>query len=164
MPSWYLDALNIMGSSLVLFLIPAAAFYYYTRDKLSFRFTVITMIFFFIGITLDMPIRNIDQGLFIYRYLIWAALDITWMAVIAYWALKDKVHLWQSIVGQLVVVFAPLLQLFRLLDRHLWDLSYSDYLYQTLLPIINIATIAVCYLPVFYFFFNKKKPHKQLAN
>lgn len=164
MPNWYLDSISVIYGSSVLFLLPAILYFYWFRDTLSLRFILITALFFLIGTLLNSPIKTFDEDFFIYRYLIWAALDITWMAVIAYWALKDKVHLWQSIVGQLVVVFAPLLQLFRLLDRHLWDLSYSDYLYQTLLPIINIATIAVCYLPVFYFFFNKKKPHKQLAN
>ena len=163
MPVWYLDLINVLDSSMVLFLIPSAVIFYLLKDTLSLRFVVVTGSFFFLGAILNNTIKSFDQGLFIYRYLFWAFFDIAWMATIAYWALKDKVHLWQSITGQLVVVFAPVLQLFRLLDRHLWNLSYSDYLYQTLLPIINVATIVVCYLPIFYFFFNKSKSQKQLA-
>ena len=59
-------------------------------------------------------------------------------------------------LGQLVVIGAPILQLFRLVDRHLWDLSYSTVMYQTFMPLINIATVVVCYLPLLYIFVNNR--------
>jgi len=77
---------------------------------------------------------------------------IIWMALIAYWGIKDKVYLWQCVIGQLVVIGAPILQLFRLVDRHLWDLAYSTIIYKTLMPFINIGTVIVCYLPLIMLF------------
>ena len=79
------------------------------------------------------------------------------MAIIAYLGIKDKVYLWQSVLGQLVVVMAPILQLFRVIDIHLWDLSYSTYMYKTLLPVINIGTVVVCYLPMIYLFTRRNR-------
>lgn len=157
MPEWYVAILKIVNSSMVFLLLPAAVIFFVRKDKLAFNFALVTIFFFLIGNLSESFIKTIDKDMFVYRYLFWAAIDIAWMAVIANWALKDKVYLWQSIIGQLIVVSAPLLQLFRLLDRHLWDLSYSNYLYQTLLPIINIATLIVCYLPLLLIFRKRKQ-------
>eukprot|EP00494_Astrolonche_serrata_P001743 UN01749 len=71
---------------------------------------------------------------------------------------KDKVYLWQCVIGQLVVIGAPILQLFRLVDRHLWDLAYSTIIYKTLMPFINIGTVIVRYLPLIMLFAKKVTP------
>ncbi|MBE3672870.1 hypothetical protein PPAR_a2999 [Pseudoalteromonas paragorgicola KMM 3548] len=60
-------------------------------------------------------------------------------------------------LGQLVVIMAPILQLFRVVDRHLWDLSYSTLMYKTLLPLINTLTVVVCYLPLIYIVIKNNK-------
>ncbi|ATC93734.1 hypothetical protein PTUN_a1039 [Pseudoalteromonas tunicata] len=86
------------------------------------------------------------------------------MGCIAYFAIKDRLYLWQSIIGQLVVVLSPILQIFRLLDRHLWDLSYSDAIYKTTLPLINLAVVVICFLPLFLVLSSRIKSNKQLAN
>ena len=78
--------------------------------------------------------------------------------------LKDKVYLWQCVIGQLVVIGAPILQLFRLVDRHLWDLAYSTVIYQTLMPFINIATVVVCYLPLIILFTKQGSVRSKIEN
>ncbi|WP_256096848.1 hypothetical protein [Pseudoalteromonas luteoviolacea] len=93
----------------------------------------------------------------VYRYILWALNDIVFIAIVAYWALKDKMYMWQSIIVQLVVLPAPILQLFRLVDRHLMDLSYSTYLYKSVLPIVNTVTIVLCFVPLLWHFGQKLK-------
>ena len=122
-------------------------------DKLS---VLITAAFFLYGTLIYDYLRDFDDGIYIYRYVVWAFNDLTWMALIAYLGIKDKIYLWQCVIGQLIVLGAPILQLFRLVDRHLWDLSYSTYIYKTLLPFINIGTVVVCYLPLIYILIKDK--------
>ncbi|WMN59246.1 hypothetical protein NI389_13635 [Pseudoalteromonas xiamenensis] len=156
MPEWYIQILKMTNNSWLLFLAPAVVFYVLRKDRPAFLFALITATFFVIGAVLHDSIKEFDRGIYVYRYLFWAAMDIGWMGTIAYLALKDKVYMWQSIIGQLVVVVAPVLQLFRLLDRHLWDLHFSNYLYTTLLPLVNVVTLVVCYLPILFLFKRSK--------
>nr|MDC2854837.1 hypothetical protein [Ningiella sp. W23] len=128
----------------------------FTKRFLRFKIYFINSRFFLFGALIHSSLKEFDDGTYIYRYVVWALNDLSWMALVAYWGLKDKLHLWQCVLGQLVVIGAPILQLFRLVDRHLWDLSYSTYMYKTLLPLINIGTIIVCYLPLLYIFVNNR--------
>lgn len=155
MPTWFNSSMQILEISWVLFLLPAIFVFYLRKDYLALRFVLVTAAFFLYGTLIYGDLITIDDP-YIWRYVVWAFNDLAWMALIAYWGLKDKVHLWQCVLGQLVVIGAPILQLFRLVDRHLWDLSYSTYMYKTLLPLINIGTIVVCYLPLLYIFANKR--------
>lgn len=155
MPAWFNSSMQILEISWVLFLLPAIFVFYLRKDYLALRFVLVTAAFFLYGTLIYGGLISIDDP-YIWRYVVWAFNDLTWMALIAYLGLKDKVHLWQCVLGQLVVIGAPILQLFRLVDRHLWDLSYSTYMYKTLLPLINIGTIVVCYLPLLYIFANKR--------
>jgi len=142
-------------------LSPAIFIFYLRKDWLAFRFAVITAAFFLYGTLIFSSLRELDEP-YIWRYVVWAFNDLAWMALIAYLGIKDKVYLWQSVLGQLVVIAAPLLQLFRVVDRHLWDLSYSTYMYQTLIPLINIGTVVVCYLPLIYLFIRNRKSAQSL--
>ena len=151
MPDWFVYIISILSNSWVFILSPAIFVFYLRKDWQAFHFTVITACFFLYGTLIHSSLREFDD-IYIWRYVVWAFNDIAWMAIIAYLGIKDKVYLWQSVLGQLVVIMAPILQLFRLVDRHLWDLSYSTYMYKTLLPIINIGTVVVCYLPLIYLF------------
>ena len=155
MPTWFNSSMQILEISWVLFLLPAIFVFYLRKDYLALRFVLVTAAFFLYGTLIYGDLITIDDP-YIWRYVVWAFNDLAWMALIAYWGLKDKVHLWQCVIGQLVVVSAPILQLFRLVDRHLWDLSYSTYIYKTLLPFINIGTVVVCYLPLVYLLINKR--------
>jgi len=137
-------------------LSPDIFVFYLQKDWFAFRFALITACFFLYGTLIHDHLRGFDD-IYVWRYVVWAFNDIAWMAVIAYLGIKDKVYLWQSVLGQLVVIMAPILQLFRLVDRHLWDLSYSTYMYKTLLPLINIATVIVCYLPLIYLLTRRAK-------
>ncbi|MBB1293178.1 MAG: hypothetical protein ACJAVX_002973 [Pseudoalteromonas rhizosphaerae] len=159
MPDWFLGAISLLNKSWVFFLSPAFLVFYLRKDWLALRFTLVTGLFFLYGTLIHNSLRELDDP-YIWRYVVWAFNDIAWMALIAYWAIKDKVYLWQSVIGQLVVISAPILQLFRLVDRHLWDLSYSTMLYKTLLPLINIGTVVVCYLPLLYLFMRKNRSLK----
>ncbi|OUL57898.1 hypothetical protein [Pseudoalteromonas ulvae] len=134
----------------------------YIKDYKAATFSFCTAISFLIGIAAQGFLYENDNS-FVYRYIFWASNDLIWMACIAYLAIKDKVYLLQSIIGQLVVALSPIIQIFRLLDRHLWDLSYSDLLYKSILPLINFAIVFICFIPFFTFFFNKSKSQKQLA-
>ncbi|WP_283710220.1 hypothetical protein [Pseudoalteromonas prydzensis] len=161
MPNWVNNLISILEYSWVLFLLPAIFVFYLRKDWLAFRFVLVTAVFFLYGAVIYSSLREFDDP-YIWRYVIWAFNDLAWMALIAYLGIKDKVYLWQSVLGQLVVIAAPLLQLFRLVDRHLWDLSYSTMMYKTLLPIINTATVVVCYLPLIYLFIRKRKSAQSL--
>lgn len=163
MPEWVNPVIVTLDHSWVFILSPAIFVFYLRKDWQAFRFTLITAIFFLYGALIYSSLREFDEP-YIYRYVVWAANDLIWMALIAYWAIKDKVYVWQSVLGQLVVISAPILQLFRVLDRHLWDLSYSTYLYKTLLPLINTGTVVVCYLPLIYFFMQRDKKSTQVKN
>lgn len=158
------EFLYLIYSSHTLFLGIAAFLLYVLKDKSSFRFAFITFLFFLTGVLFNDFIREFDYKVYVYRYIYWAANDITWMAVIAYLTIKDKIHLWQSILGQLIVLPAPLLQLVRLVDRHYFDLTYTDYIYTGLLPLINMATVTLCFSPLFVVFSqylkNKKSEEK----
>ena len=151
MPDWFVEIRVILSNSWVFILSPAIIIFYLRKDWPAFYFAVITAAFFLYGTLIYSALKAFDD-IYIWRYVVWAFNDIAWMAVIAYLGIKDKVYLWQSALGQLVVIMAPILQLFRLVDRHLWDLSYSTYMYKTLLPLINIGTVVVCYLPLIYLF------------
>ncbi len=141
-------------------LSPAIIIFYLRKDWLAFRFALITATFFLYGTLIFSSLREFDDA-YIWRYVVWAFNDLAWMALIAYLGIKDKVYLWQSVLGQLVVLGAPILQLFRLVDRHLWDLSYSTMMYKTLLPVINITTVVVCYLPLIYLL--QRKPQVNIS-
>lgn len=156
MPDWFDKILEILNSSWVLILSPAIFVFYLRKDLCALRFTLITASFFLFGALIHSSLKEFDDGIYIYRYVVWALNDLSWMALIAYLGIKDKVYLWQCVLGQLVVIGAPILQLFRLVDRHLWELSYSTYMYKTLLPLINVGTVIVCYLPLLYIFVNKQ--------
>ena len=161
MPNWVNNLIFILEYSWVLFLLPAIFVFYLRKDWLAFRFVLITAAFFLYGAAIYSSLREFDDS-YIWRYVVWAFNDLAWMALIAYLGMKDKVYLWQSVLGQLVVIAAPLLQLFRVVDRHLWDLSYSTMMYKTLLPFINIATVVVCYLPLIYLFMRNRKSAQSL--
>jgi len=157
MPIWLSELHAFLELSWVLFLLPAIFIFYLRKDYLALRFVCITSAFFLFGAFIYEPLKAFDKDINIYRYVVWAFNDIAWMALIAYLGLKDKVYLWQSVLGQLVVIMAPILQLFRVVDRHLWDLSYSTLMYKTLLPLINISTVVVCYLPLIYILVKKNE-------
>ncbi|ATC83192.1 hypothetical protein OIZ54_18295 [Pseudoalteromonas sp. A3] len=154
---WFNELYAFIELSWVLFLLPAIVIFFLRKDYLALRFVCITSAFFLFGAFIYEPLKTFDKDINIYRYVIWAFNDIAWMALIAYLGLKDKVYLWQCVLGQLVVVMAPTLQLFRVVDRHLWDLSYSTLMYKTLLPLINISTVVVCYLPLIYILVKNKE-------
>ncbi len=156
MPDWFSYFVTILNNSWVFILSPAIFVFYIRNDWLAFRFSVITASFFLYGTLIHSSLSEFDD-IFVWRYVVWAFNDIAWMAIIAYLGIKDKVYLWQSVLGQLVVVMAPILQLFRVIDIHLWDLSYSTYMYKTLLPVINIGTVVVCYLPMIYLFTRRNR-------
>ena len=156
MPDWFNSFIVILGNSWVFILSPAIFVFYIRNDWLAFRFSVITASFFLYGTLIHSSLSEFDD-IFVWRCVVWAFNDIAWMAIIAYLGIKDKVYLWQSVLGQLVVVMAPILQLFRVIDIHLWDLSYSTYMYKTLLPLINIGTVVVCYLPMIYLFTRRNR-------
>ncbi len=156
MPDWFNSFIVILSNSWVFILSPAIFVFYIRNDWLAFRFSVITASFFLYGTLIHSSLSEFDD-IFVWRYVVWAFNDIAWMAIIAYLGIKDKVYLWQSVLGQLVVVMAPILQLFRVIDIHLWDLSYSTYMYKTLLPLINIGTVVVCYLPMIYLFTRRNR-------
>tara|TARA_B100002049_G_C16073312_1_gene373824 strand:+ start:1779 stop:2270 length:492 start_codon:yes stop_codon:yes gene_type:complete len=155
-PDWFNSFIVILSNSWVFILSPAIFVFYIRNDWLAFRFSVITASFFLYGTLIHSSLSEFDD-IFVWRYVVWAFNDIAWMAIIAYLGIKDKVYLWQSVLGQLVVVMAPILQLFRVIDIHLWDLSYSTYMYKTLLPVINIGTVVVCYLPMIYLFTRRNR-------
>lgn len=156
MPDWFNSFIVILSNSWVFILSPAIFVFYIRNDWLAFRFSVITASFFLYGTLIHSSLSEFDD-IFVWRYVVWAFNDIAWMAIIAYLGIKDKVYLWQSVLGQLAVVMAPILQLFRVIDIHLWDLSYSTYMYKTLLPVINIGTVVVCYLPMIYLFTRRNR-------
>ncbi|WP_242065206.1 hypothetical protein [Pseudoalteromonas rubra] len=134
----------------------AVVLFFFLKDKQALRYALLCLAFFINGyLTYDL-IMEYDTNK-VYRYIYWAATDILFIAIVAYWALKDKMYMWQSIICQLVVIPAPLLQLFRLVDWHLMDLSYSGYLYRTILPLVNYATVFLCFAPLIYVFGRKAK-------
>ncbi|WP_105188111.1 MULTISPECIES: hypothetical protein [unclassified Pseudoalteromonas] len=158
MPDWFEDFLLLLNNSSAALIVPAIIVLAIIKDAKGIRFALLTAGFFLYGALIHEWIFSWDTQKF-WRYVIWAGNDITWMAIIAYWGVRGKVHLWQSIMGQLIVVAVPFLQMWRLADRHLWDLSYnSAYLFKTIIPIINIATIVLCYLPIVYWLKARAKP------
>ena len=125
------------------------------RDDKALRYASLCAAFYVICYFSFPLIKKVDADLYVIRYIYWALSDIVFMAILAVWALKDKVYLWQSVLAQLIVLPAPIMQLFRLVDRHYLDLSYSTYLYKSILPLVNILTVILCFLPVMYLLKNR---------
>ena len=125
-------------------------------DIKALRYAALIAIFYIVGNFTDGIIRDFDDDK-VYRYFFWALNDIIFMAIIAYWAVKDKVYMWQSVLAQIIIIPAPLLQFFRLVDRHLMDMSYSTYLYPTIIPIVNVATLCLAFVPVISFWQLRKQ-------
>jgi hypothetical protein len=128
------------------------------RDDKALRYAALCAAFYVIGYFSYPIIKRVDADFYVIRYVYWAMSDIVFMAILAVWALKDKVYLWQSVLAQLIVLPAPIMQLFRLVDRHYLDLSYSTYLYKSILPLVNILTVILCFLPVVYVVKSRVKP------
>lgn len=128
------------------------------RDDKALRYAALCAAFYVIGYFSYPIIKRVDADFYVIRYVYWAMSDIVFMAILAVWALKDKVYLWQSVLAQLIVLPAPIMQLFRLVDRHYLDLSYSTYLYKSILPLVNILTVILCFLPVVYVLKSRVKP------
>jgi len=128
------------------------------RDDKALRYAALCAAFYVIGYFSYPIIKRIDADFYVIRYIYWAFSDIVFMAILAIWALKDKVYLWQSVLAQLIVLPAPIMQLFRLVDRHYLDLSYSTYFYKSILPLVNILTVILCFLPVVYILKSRIKP------
>ncbi|MBQ4876662.1 hypothetical protein J8M21_05490 [Pseudoalteromonas luteoviolacea] len=148
--------ISVLDDSLTLIAFLACILYVFLQDKQALRYSALCLAFWVIGAFTFQPIVNFDDAK-IYRYILWALNDVIFIAIVAYWALKDKMYMWQSIMVQLVVLPAPILQLFRLVDRHLMDLSYSTYLYKSVLPIVNTVTIVLCFVPLLWHFGQKLK-------
>ncbi|MCF6438914.1 hypothetical protein L1077_05695 [Pseudoalteromonas luteoviolacea] len=143
----FTDLLVLLGDYFTLFSVLAVVIFYLLNDKLALRYSVLCAVFYIVGNYTHNPVKAFDDDE-VYRYIIWALNDIVFIAIVAYWAIKDKMYMWQSVLVQLVVLPAPLLQLFRLVDRHLMDLSYSTYLYKTILPFVNFSAVALCFAPL----------------
>ena len=122
------------------------------KDKLALRYASLCAAFYVVGYFSYSFVISLDNEQYILRYVIWAFNDIVFMAILAYWALKDKVYIWQSILVQLIILPAPLLQLFRLVDMHVLDTTYSSYLYKTILPLVNISVVLMCFAPLLLLF------------
>ncbi|MDW7547610.1 hypothetical protein [Pseudoalteromonas peptidolytica] len=134
----------------------------FLRDIKAARYAILIAAFYIIGHFTSDIVRAVDSDR-VYRYIFWAFNDILFMAIIAVWAIKDKVYMWQSVVAQLIIIPAPILQMFRLVDRHLMELSYSSYLYVTVIPIINFATLCLAFVPVIgYFQLRHRKLREEL--
>ncbi|RJE73744.1 hypothetical protein BGP78_17370 [Pseudoalteromonas sp. MSK9-3] len=130
----------------------AVAVFIILKDMQALRYAGLCAVFYVVGYCLFDLIIEIDDKKYIFRYIVWTLNDILFMAILAYWAIKDKVYIWQSVIAQLVILPAPLLQLFRLIDRHLLDLTYSEYLYRTILPLVNITIVLLCFAPLVMLF------------
>nr|WP_247687470.1 hypothetical protein [Pseudoalteromonas luteoviolacea] len=130
--------------------------YILNKDKMALRYSCLCSAFYIIGFFTFHPLIEHDPDR-VYRYIVWALNDIIFIAIVAYWALRDKMYMWQSIMVQLVVLPAPLLQLFRLVDIHLMDASYSAYFYRTVLPIVNFMTVMLCFAPLVMYFGKRAK-------
>lgn len=143
-------------ATLVTFI--SVALFALLRDDKALRYAALCAAFYVVGYFSYPIIKHIDADLYVIRYIYWAFSDITFMAILAIWALKDKVYLWQSVLAQLIVLPAPIMQLFRLVDRHYLDMSYSTYLYKSILPLVNILTVILCFLPVVYILKSRIKP------
>ncbi|WP_235423398.1 hypothetical protein [Pseudoalteromonas luteoviolacea] len=153
---FYNTFITVLDDSLTLLAFVACCIFIVIKDKAAFRYSFLCLVFYVVGNFTYGPILSFDSGI-VYRYIFWALNDIVFIAIVAYWALKDKMYMWQSIMVQLVVLPAPVLQLFRLVDRHLMDLSYSTYLYKSVLPIVNTVTIILCFAPLIWHFSQKIK-------
>ena len=137
----------------------AVALFLVLRDEKALRYAALCAAFYVLGYFSFPIVKQLDAELYVIRYIYWAFSDLVFMAILAIWALKDKAYLWQSVLAQLIILPAPILQLFRLVDRHYLDLSYSTYLYKTILPLVNICTVILCFLPVFSMIKTKFKTH-----
>ena len=70
-------------------LSPAIFIFFVFKDRLAFRFVLLTAAFFLFGNLTASSLRAFDD-IYIYRYLVWAITDIIWMALIAYWGIRIK--------------------------------------------------------------------------
>ena len=154
-----IEFIKLLYNGSVFLIFPAVILFYLLKDHKGLMFAAVTLAFFTFGTLTHGLIKSFDHDSYVWRYILWAINDCLWILIISKLASRDKTHLLQSCLGIMVVFPAPLIQLFRVIDRHFYDLSYSTYLYKAGLPLINTLVIVICYLPLFALVISKLKSH-----
>jgi len=116
------------------------------KEKKGVFFSSILLLFFFTSYYISPIIKSIDPSMH-YRYWFWIANDLLCMITLAYFAIKDRVYIWQSIYGQLLILPIPIIEAIRYTDRHFFDLSYSTSFYVSFIPILNTLVIILAFIP-----------------
>ncbi|PCK31658.1 hypothetical protein CEX98_11090, partial [Pseudoalteromonas piscicida] len=111
-------------------------------------FTGVYSLFYLTVWSFHCEIKAIDPQLQ-WRYLIWCGWTLLCCLVMYYFFIKKWIYQKQAIA---LLIFSTLeigLQIFRYVDRHYFDLGYSQLIYTSGMPTVNNLMVITCYMPLF---------------
>ncbi len=138
-----------LGSYLTAILFVATLAFLILKETSYALMAGITWLFFFLG-TQYYPYLIAWDVERIYRYPIWILHDFTWMAIIAYLGIKDRIAMWQSIYCQLLALPLLFLNFFRAIDVQLLEVMFTTPVYRSLYPVCETAIVLLCVAPIFH--------------
>lgn len=136
-----------LGSYHTVSVVIATMLLWGLRDRQGMRFAAVTT-FFYILANLYFDYLIAWDSANLYRYFVWFSHDLLWMATIAYFSLRDKLELKQSVLGQLLCLPILCLNLLRAIDMATGQFNFSLTPYQIIYPVCETAIVVLCWLPV----------------
>ncbi len=122
-------------------------YFFLRKDTPALLFSLVTLVSFLLSYIFTPIVFELDPN-YVYRYIFWVFNDILWMAVIAFLAIKDKINVSISVMAQIAVIPAILMQLFRIVDIHILEISFISMLYKSIIPLSNSIIVLLCIFPL----------------
>jgi hypothetical protein len=88
----------------------------------------------------------------IWRYVIWIGWEALWMTVVYVVWQRKLAYQYQAVAVILLGLAGNLLQVFRFIDRHYFELAYSTPIYTTMAPAFNNLLVLICLYPLISYF------------
>ncbi|MFT4924114.1 MAG: hypothetical protein ACI8WB_000192 [Phenylobacterium sp.] len=109
--------------------------------------TGITTFFYYIGFSTACDVRLFDTN-GVWRHVIWVLWNVLYMAVIYTAWTKKLIYQYQAGGAIFLSLCGDLLQVFRFIDYHYFELVHSTNIYQTMAPALNNLLVLVCLYPL----------------
>lgn len=117
------------------------------RNKHWAVLTGITAINYYVAFITVCDVVSFDDEK-VWRYVIWISWEAIWMTVIYVLWQRKLVYQYQAVAVILLGLAGNLLQVFRFIDRHYFELAYSTPIYTTMAPAFNNLLVLVCLYPL----------------
>ncbi len=121
---------------------------YSLRDKkLALYFFIISLDFIYTS-TIHGYIKSIDPEK-IYRYLIWSFSEFSLMTIVVYLSfVKNQINKTLSVAFSVLIAISMFALLYRVVDRHIFDLPLAYEIITTLPRFSNTLRVIIGYVPI----------------